>query len=103
MLTVGRETFSGDLRFSVSLQRQRRRKLNSNWSLRITPTVQADDGTYVCQVSTHPPILLVAHLRVIGELALGELRVGSMAQCFVTSLSSTRFDTYSCTFDSSSY
>jgi hypothetical protein len=38
----------------------------NNWRLRIRPTMAIDDGTYLCQISTHPPTILVTNLRVIG-------------------------------------
>ena len=58
VLTVGRSTFSADDRYVV-------RRQADNWRLRVRPTLKRDNGTYVCQVSTHPPVLLLTHLRVI--------------------------------------
>ena len=42
-------------------------KANNNWRLRIRPTMAIDDGTYLCQISTHPPTILVTNLKIIGE------------------------------------
>ena len=42
-------------------------KRPNDWRLRIRPTTPRDNGTYLCQISTHPPTLLVTHLQVIGK------------------------------------
>lgn len=88
ILTIGKSTFSADDRYSLSLQRKhknrrRHQKKESsnvnpvssgdpqdqvdNWRLKIKPSVRGDNGTYYCQVSTHPPIVLVTHLEIIGK------------------------------------
>jgi hypothetical protein len=36
--------------------------------LRIRPTTAADEGSYLCQISTHPPTILVTNLKIIGTL-----------------------------------
>lgn len=59
VLTIGRETFSADERYSLA------HKKPNNWRLRIRPTRELDNGTYLCQISTHPPTLLITNLRVI--------------------------------------
>ena len=61
VLTIGRETFSADDRYSLSHRRP------DNWRLKVRPTLARDNGTYVCQVSRHPPIILLTHLKIIGE------------------------------------
>lgn len=61
VLTIGKETFIADQRFSSAF------KSPKDWRLRIKPTNPRDNGTYLCQISTHPPTLLVTHLQVIGE------------------------------------
>ena len=61
ILTVGRDSFSLDARYSVALERP------NNWRLRVRPTMRRDNGSYLCQVSTHPPIILVTHLKIIGK------------------------------------
>ena len=60
ILTVGRDSFSLDARYSVAFERP------DNWRLQVRPTLRRDDGSYLCQVSTHPPIILVTHLKIIG-------------------------------------
>ena len=64
-LTVGKDTFVADPRFSLALKKPGPE--DGNWCLRIHPTQASDDGTYLCQISTHPPTLLITHLQVIGE------------------------------------
>ncbi len=61
VLTIGKETFIADQRFSSAF------KSPNDWRLRIKPTNPGDNGTYLCQISTHPPTLLVTHLQVIGK------------------------------------
>ena len=61
VLTIGKETFIADQRFSSALKRP------NDWRLRIRPTNSQDNGTYLCQISTHPPTLLVTNLQVIGK------------------------------------
>ena len=63
ILTVGRDSFSLDARYSVAFERP------DNWRLRVRPTLRRDNGSYLCQVSTHPPIILVTHLKIIGKRA----------------------------------
>jgi hypothetical protein len=64
VLTIGKETFSADLRYSMELD-----KSANNWRLRIKPTMAIDDGTYLCQISTHPPTILVTNLKIIGKIS----------------------------------
>ena len=61
ILTVGRDSFSLDARYSVAFERP------DNWRLRVRPALRRDNGSYLCQVSTHPPIILVTHLKIIGK------------------------------------
>ena len=67
ILTVGRDSFSLDARYSVALERP------NNWRLRVRPTMRRDNGSYLCQVSTHPPIILVTHLKIIGKYRVAHL------------------------------
>ena len=65
VLTIGKETFVADPRFSSAWKKPGPE--GGDWRLRIHPTQAGDGGTYLCQISTHPPTLLVTHLQVIGE------------------------------------
>ncbi|XP_059093608.1 uncharacterized protein LOC131888706 [Tigriopus californicus] len=59
VLTIGHDTFSADDRYSLSFEKP------LNWRLKIRPTLPRDNGTYVCQVSRHPPIILFTHVKII--------------------------------------
>ncbi|KAF2357530.1 Immunoglobulin I-set [Trinorchestia longiramus] len=61
LLTWGLQTYSNDARFSLNFENP------NNWKLQIKYTQRRDEGTYECQVSTHPPKVLVANLRIVGE------------------------------------
>lgn len=61
LLTVGNNTYSGDARYAVHYQ------YPNNWRLKITKTQVADEGTYECQLSTHPPRVIQYNLHINGE------------------------------------
>ena len=63
VLTIGKDTFVADQRFSSAWE-------NNDWRLKIQPAQAGDSGAYLCQISTHPPTLLVTHLQVIGKSAV---------------------------------
>ena len=65
VLTIGKDTFVADPRFASAWKKHDIDP--DDWRLRIHPTQAGDGGTYLCQISTHPPTLLVTHLQVIGE------------------------------------
>ncbi|XP_055716618.1 uncharacterized protein LOC129810280 isoform X2 [Phlebotomus papatasi] len=58
LLTVGHHTYSGDPRYTVEFQ------YPSNWRLKISPTQKIDEGTYECQISTHPPRVIQVNLHI---------------------------------------
>ena len=62
LLTIGKDSFSADPRYSVAFRKP------ENWRLKIRPVMAKDNGTYLCQVSTHPPIIFLQHLKVIGKI-----------------------------------
>ncbi|XP_047111702.1 uncharacterized protein LOC124788475 [Schistocerca piceifrons] len=68
LLTVGRQTYSGDERYAVSFQ------YPDNWRLTVKDSRPADQGDYECQVSTHPPRTVRYNLliRGFGFWAAGE-------------------------------
>ena len=61
LLTVGLHTYSGDSRYTVEFQ------YPNNWRLQIKFTNKRDEGTYECQISTHPPKVIQLHLHINGE------------------------------------
>lgn len=64
LLTVGNQTYSGDSRYAVHYQ------YPHNWRLKITKPQVTDEGTYACQISTHPPRIIQYNLHINGEWAL---------------------------------
>ena len=42
----------------------------NNWKLQIKYTQKRDEGTYECQVSTHPPTVRLVHLNIVGKFLL---------------------------------
>ena len=83
VLTIGKETFVADPRFSSAWKKPGPE--GGDWRLRIHPTQAGDGGTYLCQISTHPPTLLITHLQVIGEYLVCTPNLSSAASefCFV--------------------
>ncbi|XP_047096676.1 zwei Ig domain protein zig-8-like [Schistocerca piceifrons] len=59
LLTVGDSAYSADPRLSVRFQ------YPNNWRLAIEPVRRQDEGSYLCEVATHPPRLLAVNLTVI--------------------------------------
>lgn len=61
LLTVGKNVYSGDPRYKVEFQ------YPSNWRLKIESATKDDEGTYECQISTHPPRVIQKNLHVNGK------------------------------------
>ncbi|XP_027228753.1 zwei Ig domain protein zig-8 [Penaeus vannamei] len=59
LITVGRQTYSKDDRFSVTYNRH----LNE-WTLHLRYAQERDAGEYMCQLSTHPPMVFIANLTI---------------------------------------
>jgi len=57
----GLHTYSNDERLSINFEQP------NNWKLRIKAIDLSDACEYQCQVSTHPPIILVISLSVTGK------------------------------------
>ncbi|XP_063599437.1 kin of IRRE-like protein 2 [Penaeus indicus] len=60
LLTVGSHVYSSDDRFQVRYIKEK-----NDWQLHIRYVQVRDDGAYECQVSSHPPVSLLATLRVL--------------------------------------
>ncbi|XP_065558584.1 uncharacterized protein LOC136026192 isoform X2 [Artemia franciscana] len=58
LLTVGRTAYTSDSRYTVDYQ------YPSEWRLKINEIRISDDGLYVCQIGSDPPLLLLVHLKV---------------------------------------
>ncbi|XP_050692552.1 zwei Ig domain protein zig-8-like isoform X2 [Eriocheir sinensis] len=59
LITVGRQTYSKDARFSVNYDRHR-----NEWTLHLRYAQARDAGEYVCQLSTHPPMVFISTLTI---------------------------------------
>ncbi|KAK8748626.1 hypothetical protein OTU49_015900, partial [Cherax quadricarinatus] len=59
LITVGRQTYSKDDRFSVTYNRH----LNE-WTLHLRYAQARDAGQYLCQLSTHPPMVFISTLTI---------------------------------------
>jgi len=60
LLTLGIKNHSSDPRFQSAF------KYPNNWRLAILNATRKDSGTYLCQISTHPPKVLEVQLTVEG-------------------------------------
>lgn len=61
LITVGLQTYSGDSRYSIEF------KEPNDWQLLIQYSNERDEGTYECQVSSHPPLVYIVYLSIIGK------------------------------------
>lgn len=62
LLTVAKNAYSADPRYKVEFQ------YPSNWRLKIESVIKDDEGTYECQISTHPPRVIQKNLYVNGKI-----------------------------------
>ncbi|XP_045113693.1 uncharacterized protein LOC123505909 isoform X3 [Portunus trituberculatus] len=60
LLTVGRQVYSSDARVGVKVSMD-----GSDWMLTVRYVAPHDAGLYECQVSSHPPQLLMVNLHVV--------------------------------------
>lgn len=61
LLTVGKQAYSADPRYTVEFQ------YPSNWRLKIESVVKEDESTFICQISTHPPRVITKNMFVNGK------------------------------------
>ncbi|CAL4119805.1 unnamed protein product, partial [Meganyctiphanes norvegica] len=59
LITFGFISYHNDDRFSLTYEHP------GNWRLQIQYVQDRDEGTYECQVSSHPPLIRVIHLTVV--------------------------------------
>jgi len=62
LLTIGRLTYTSDLRFKAI-----HKLYSEDWLLRIKPTTHRDGGRYECQISTTPPTSHIITLTIAGK------------------------------------
>lgn len=62
LITVGRHTYSSDSRYSLQYQAP------NDWQLLIQYANERDEGLYECQISSHPPLVFLVYLIVVGKL-----------------------------------
>ena len=74
LLTVGKNTYTGDNRIKSSFS------YPNNWRLEMVDLQKKDSGLYVCQISTHPPVGLHTVIRVKGENILQHLKKNIQGQ-----------------------
>ncbi|XP_055388199.1 zwei Ig domain protein zig-8 [Condylostylus longicornis] len=59
LLTIGKHVYSSDTKYSIEF-------LDPNdWKLNIKYISREDEGEYECQVSSHPPLILLINLHII--------------------------------------
>jgi hypothetical protein len=61
LITFGRHTYSSDSRYSLEY------KDPNDWQLNIQYANERDEGHYECQISSHPPLVFIVYLTVVGE------------------------------------
>ncbi|XP_050694201.1 junctional adhesion molecule B-like isoform X2 [Eriocheir sinensis] len=59
LITFGFQTYHNDDRFAMTYQHPH------DWRLRVRFVQHRDEGTYQCQVSTHPPMSRTVHMHVV--------------------------------------
>lgn len=61
LITFGRHTYSSDSRYSLEYVAP------NDWQLLIQYANERDEGVYECQIATHPPLVLLIYLTVVGK------------------------------------
>lgn len=65
LITFGLHTYSSDSRYSLEYLAP------NDWQLLIQFANERDEGHYECQLNSHPPIVLVIYLTVVGKYTHG--------------------------------
>lgn len=60
LITFGQHTYSSDSRYMLEYQAP------NDWRLLIQYANERDEGTYSCEVNSHPPLVYIAYLSVAG-------------------------------------
>ena len=61
LITFGQHTYSSDSRFTLEYEEP------NDWQLLIQYVNERDEGTYSCEVNSHPPLVSIAYLSVVGR------------------------------------
>lgn len=61
LITFGQHTYSSDSRYILEYQAP------NDWQLLIQYANERDEGHYECQVSSHPPLVYIVYLTVVGK------------------------------------
>lgn len=61
LITFGKSIYSSDSRYSLE------HKEPNDWQLQIQYANERDEGHYECQISSHPPLVFIVYLTVVGE------------------------------------
>lgn len=75
LITFGQHTYSGDSRYSLEFEEP------NDWKLLIQFANERDEGPYECQVSSHPPLVLLVYLTIIGEQLLSACQATPADPC----------------------
>ncbi|KAG0713086.1 hypothetical protein GWK47_017007 [Chionoecetes opilio] len=73
LITFDFQTYHNDDRFALNFEQP------NDWRLRIRFVQRRDEGSYQCQASTHPPLILTFHLQVVEASMLSSLGRGGNA------------------------
>lgn len=60
LITFGQHTYSSDSRYLLEYQAP------NDWQLLIQYANERDEGTYSCEVNSHPPLVYIAYLTIVG-------------------------------------
>lgn len=76
LITFGRYTYSSDSRYTLEY------KEPNDWQLNIQYANERDEGHYECQISSHPPLVFIAFLTVVGKKSVLRVYGAHSVFCF---------------------